>query len=83
MEVLGGSALDKPGAIHENSCDMDAIGPLNIGSLCLPGNLTMAPMAGYTQRGQRVLARCYGASLAWTEMISDYEILRPGKKTRR
>lgn len=62
---------------------MDAVGPLNIGSLRLPGNLTMAPMAGYTQRAQRVLARGYGASLAWTEMISDYEVLRPGKKTRR
>jgi nifR3 family TIM-barrel protein len=56
---------------------------VTLGTLALKNNLIMAPMAGYTQRGQRMLARRYGAAMAVTEMISAYEILRPGKKTRR
>lgn len=56
---------------------------MTLGRLHLVNNLSLAPMAGYTQRGLRMLARRYGAALAWTEMISDYEILRPGRKTRR
>lgn len=62
---------------------MNPIRPLAIGRLQLANNLSLAPMAGYTQRGLRVLARRYGAGLAWTEMISDYEILRPGRKTKK
>ncbi|NIA21785.1 MAG: tRNA dihydrouridine synthase DusB [Anaerolineaceae bacterium] len=59
------------------------LGPVAVGGLALDNNLVLAPMAGYSQRAQRVLARHYGASLAVTEMISAYEILRPGRKTRR
>lgn len=62
---------------------MDLVRPVAIGSLSLPNNLLLAPMAGYTQRGQRMLARRYGAAMTWTEMISDYEVLRPGRKTKR
>ena len=62
---------------------MEPVRPIGIGNLALPNNLILSPMAGYTQRGQRMLARCYGAALAWTEMISAYEVLRPGRKTRR
>jgi len=59
------------------------IRPVTIGTLALKNNLVMAPMAGYTQRGLRMLARQYGAAMAMTEMISAYEILRPSRKTRR
>lgn len=62
---------------------MTPVRPVSIGSLRLANNLTLAPMAGYTQRALRVLAREFGASLTWTEMISAYEVLRPGRKTRR
>jgi nifR3 family TIM-barrel protein len=62
---------------------MNPVRAITIGRLHLANNLILAPMAGYTQRALRVLSRRYGASLAWTEMISDYEILRPGRKTRR
>ena len=62
---------------------MNPIRPVKIGSLALPNNLLLAPMAGYTHRAMRVLARAYGAALAHTEMISAYEILKPGKKTGR
>jgi len=59
------------------------IRPVSIGTLALKNNLVMAPMAGYTQRGLRMLARQQGAAMAVTEMISAYEILRPSRKTRR
>ena len=62
---------------------MESVRPATLGRLRLANNLSLAPMAGYTQRGLRMLDRRYGAALAWTEMISDYEILRPGRKTRR
>jgi len=62
---------------------MDPVRPVSIGALHLPGNLVLAPMAGYTQRGFRMLARRYGAAMACTEMTSTYEVLRPGRKTRR
>ncbi|MBN2582280.1 MAG: tRNA-dihydrouridine synthase [Planctomycetes bacterium] len=57
--------------------------PVTVGKLVLKNNLVMAPMAGYTQRGLRMLARHYGAAVAVTEMISAYEILRPSRKTKR
>jgi len=62
---------------------MEPVRPVSIGRLALANNLVLAPMAGYTQRALRLLARRYGAALAHTEMISAYEVLRPGKKTRR
>jgi len=62
---------------------MDPVRPINIAALRLPSNLVLAPMAGYTQRGFRMLARRYGAAMACTEMTSAYEVLRPGRKTRR
>jgi nifR3 family TIM-barrel protein len=57
--------------------------PIALGRVALANNLTLAPMAGYTQRAQRLLARRYGAALCWTEMISAYEVLRPGRKTKK
>jgi nifR3 family TIM-barrel protein len=57
--------------------------PIALGRLALANNLSLAPMAGYTQRAQRLLARRYGAALCWTEMISAYEVLRPGRKTKK
>jgi tRNA-dihydrouridine synthase B len=62
---------------------MTTVRPINIGSLQLPNNLLMAPLAGYTQRAQRLLARRYGAAMAFTEMISAYEVLRPSRVTRK
>ncbi len=62
---------------------MKLVRPINIGSLSLPNNLLMAPLAGYTQRAQRLIARQMGAALTFTEMISAYEVLRPGRITRK
>jgi len=61
----------------------DFLRPVAVGDLKLKNNLALAPMAGYSQRAQRMLARRYGVSLAMTEMISAQEVLRPSRKTRR
>ena len=57
--------------------------PVAIGDLKLSRNLALAPMAGYSQRAQRMLARQYGAAVAVSEMISAQEVLKPGRKTLR
>ena len=62
---------------------MNALKPISIGSLSLPNNLLMAPLAGYTQRAQRLLTRRMGAAMTFTEMISAYEVLRPSRVTRK
>ncbi|GFE57714.1 tRNA dihydrouridine synthase DusB [Geobacter sp. AOG1] len=55
--------------------------PLVIGSLRLPNNLLLAPMAGITNLPMRLMARECGASLAFTEMVSVNGLVRDGKKT--
>lgn len=57
------------------------IKPLTIGSLKLPNNLLLAPMAGITNGPARLLARQCGASLCFTEMVSVNGIAHDGKKT--
>jgi len=54
---------------------------LTIGSLHLPNNLLLAPMAGITNLPMRLMARECGASLAFTEMVSVNGLVREGKKT--
>ncbi|MDR0383586.1 MAG: tRNA-dihydrouridine synthase, partial [Spirochaetaceae bacterium] len=44
--------------------------PLRIGRLCLPGNLFLAPAAGYTDRAFRSICVEYGADLTFTGLIS-------------
>jgi nifR3 family TIM-barrel protein len=76
--------LDIPLAMRQIVSPMTApVRPVALGRLALANNLTLAPMAGYTQRAQRLLARRYGAALCWTEMISAYEVIRPGRKTKK
>jgi nifR3 family TIM-barrel protein len=55
--------------------------PLSIGSLILPSNLLLAPMAGVTNLPLRILCREQGASLCFTEMVSVNGLVRDGKKT--
>ncbi|MDR0730910.1 MAG: tRNA dihydrouridine synthase DusB [Treponema sp.] len=50
--------------------------PLNIGGLSLPGNLFLAPVAGYTDRAFRSLCVEYGAKLCFTELVSAESIIR-------
>ena len=50
-------------------------------NLTIPGNLFMAPMAGYTDAAFRTLCVEQGAFLCFTEMVSAEGLVRGGKPT--
>jgi nifR3 family TIM-barrel protein len=50
--------------------------PVKIGSLALDGNLFLAPVAGYTDRGFRSLCVEQGANFAFTELVSAEALYR-------
>jgi len=53
--------------------------PITIGSLVLEGNLFLAPVAGYSDRGFRALCVEQGASFSFTELVSAEAVYRnPG-----
>jgi nifR3 family TIM-barrel protein len=54
---------------------------LTIGSLVLPHNVVLAPLAGITNLPFRLICRNAGASLAYTEMVSVNGLVREGVKT--
>jgi len=54
---------------------------MRIGNLNLGGILILAPLAGVSNRAFRLLARKYGASLCYTEMISSDAIFHNQGKT--
>ena len=53
--------------------------PVKIGSLELPGNLFLAPVAGYTDRSFRSICSDYGADFSFTELVSAEALMRGGK----
>jgi nifR3 family TIM-barrel protein len=53
--------------------------PVKIGSLELPGNLFLAPVAGYTDRAFRSICAEYGADFSFTELASSEALMRGGK----
>ncbi|MGM0431501.1 MAG: tRNA dihydrouridine synthase DusB [Spirochaetota bacterium] len=55
--------------------------PITIGSVRVPGNLFLAPLAGYTDRAFREVCLREGASLTCSEMISAEAIARGNAKT--
>ncbi len=55
--------------------------PVGIGKLLLPGNLFLAPLAGFTDRAFRGVAAEWGADLTYTEMISCEAVFRDNAKT--
>ncbi len=57
--------------------------PLQVGSVTLPGNLLMAPLAGYTDKGMRKVALLHGANYTYTEMVSAEAVARGNEKTNR
>jgi nifR3 family TIM-barrel protein len=57
--------------------------PVQIGSLAVPGNLFLAPVAGYSDRAFRSLCVEQGADLTCTELASAEALVRgSGNKTR-
>lgn len=57
------------------------IAPLQIGSITLPNNLILAPMAGVTDLPFRLLCKEQGAGLLCMEMVSAKAILYKNKNT--
>jgi nifR3 family TIM-barrel protein len=55
--------------------------PVKIGSLELPGNLFLAPVAGYTDRAFRSICTELGADFTCTELASAEALARGGKAT--
>lgn len=60
---------------------MNQIKPLTIGSVALPNNLILAPMAGVTDLPFRLLCKEQGAGLLCMEMVSAKAILYRNKNT--
>ena len=56
---------------------------INIGNLTIPGNLFLAPMAGFTDKAFRSICIDRGASFTYTEMISAEALARNSEKTRK
>ncbi len=55
--------------------------PIAIGRLLLPGNLFLAPLAGFTDQAFRSLCVDEGAALTFSEMVSAEGLFRKSKKT--
>jgi tRNA-dihydrouridine synthase B len=55
--------------------------PIELAGLCIPGNIFLAPMAGYTDAAFRFLCVEHGATLAFTEMVSAEALARGSLKT--
>jgi len=55
--------------------------PVHIGSTETPGNLFLAPVAGYTDRAYRSICVELGADLCFTELISSEALVRDSSKT--
>lgn len=56
---------------------------VSIGNLSIPGNLFLAPVAGYSDRAFRSVCREGGANFAYTEMVSAEALVRGSGKTRQ
>ncbi len=57
--------------------------PVAIGDLLIPGNLFLAPVAGYSDRAFRSICINEGASLCYTEMVSSEALYRGSGKTKQ
>jgi len=54
---------------------------VNIKNLEVPGNIFLAPLAGFTDRAFRRICKDRGASFTYTEMISSEAVVRGNDKT--
>ena len=55
--------------------------PVKIGKLEIPGNVFLAPVAGYSDRSFRSICREQGAAFTYTEMVSAEALVRGNWKT--
>ena len=64
--------------------NISLIHPIKItDTLTIPGNIFLAPMAGFTDMPFRSLCIEYGASFSYTEMVSSQAVSRKNEKTLR
>lgn len=54
---------------------------IKVGSIEIPGNIFLAPLAGFTDQAFREICLEWGADFAFTEMISCEGIIRKNRKT--
>lgn len=57
--------------------------PVQIGTLLLPGNVFLAPVAGYSDAAFRSICAEFGAAFSYTEMVSAEALIRDSTKTER
>ena len=57
--------------------------PVTIGSVMLPGNIFLAPVAGYSDRSFRSICVDWGADFTYTEMVSSEAYIRNSVKTEK
>lgn len=55
--------------------------PIKIGNVLIPGNLFLAPVAGYSDRAFRGVCKRGGADFTYTEMVSAEALVRGSEKT--
>lgn len=55
--------------------------PIKIGNIIIPGNLFLAPLAGFTDKAFRSICISKGASFTFTEMVSAEALARNSEKT--
>lgn len=53
----------------------------SIGNILIPGQLVLAPMAGFSNASFRKVAYHFGANLVYTEMISDVALIHKNEQT--
>ncbi len=63
--------------------DSELYRPITIGSLTLPGNIFLAPVAGYSDRSFRSICVDWGADFTYTEMVSSEAYIRNSAKTEK
>lgn len=56
--------------------------PVTIGKTIIPGNLFLAPLAGFTDKAFRSICISKGASFTFSEMVSAEALARDSEKTR-
>jgi len=56
--------------------------PVKIGTITIPGNLFLAPLAGFTDQAFRSICISNGASFTFTEMVSAEALARGSEKTQ-
>ena len=56
--------------------------PVTVGTVTLPGNLFLAPVAGYSDAAFRSVCAENGCDLAYTEMVSSEALIRGHRATR-